>query len=233
MAGIKKKERVWEVDFLRGLLIFGMIYIHVVFDLEYIFGMNVDYDGGVCGFLVKIVGPLFIIVSGISTAFSRNSFKRGLLVFSISLLITLSTYIYNRDFVIIFGILHFIGICMMVSPLFKKLPTIWLFVLSAIFASTNLFLPHIKATHNYLFMFGIHNSNFISSDYYPLLPYMWEFLFGMGLSRILYKEKKSIFPFALKSSFVNFVGKNSLYFYLGHQPVILAVITLVLQIIKH
>lgn len=233
MSEIKKKERVWEVDFLRGLLIFSMIYLHIIFDLEYFFGMNVDYDGGINGILVKIVGPLFIIVSGMSTAFSRNSFKRGLLVLSIALVITLSSYIYNPEFVIMFGILHFIGVCMIVSPLFKKLPTLWLFALSAVLASTYLILPHIKVTHNYLFMFGLYNSNFTSSDYYPLLPYLWGFLFGMGLSRILYKEKKSIFPFTLKSNFVNFVGKNSLYFYLGHQPLILAVITIVIQIIKY
>jgi uncharacterized membrane protein len=229
MIGIKKKERVWEIDFVRGLLILLLLFMHLMFDLQYYYGINVNYEGGILNVIGFIFAPVFIMISGISTSFSRSSFKRGLIVLSIALGITVVTYLFNPAFVIVFGILHFMGVCMIASPLFKKLPTPWLFVLSALIASTAFMLPYIKVTNNYLFMFGLYTSEFRSSDYYPLFPYAWAFLFGMGLSRVLYKEKKSAFPFTIKSKFVNFLGRNSLYVYIIHQPIILAVLGIIMR----
>ncbi len=227
MTNIKKKERIWEIDFLRGFLILVMIYMHIIFDLQYYYGMNLNYEGGVHGVIADVAGALFIMVSGISTAFSRSSTKRGLLVLSVALSITIVTLISNPEFVIVFGILHFMGISMIISPLLKKVPTLWLFVFSALIGCSAFILPNIKVDHNYLFMFGLYNSDFISGDYYPLLPYLWAFLFGMGLSRILYKEKKSIIPFSVKNTFVNFIGRKSLYVYVAHQPVILLILYII------
>ncbi|OPZ91093.1 MAG: hypothetical protein BWY74_02078 [Firmicutes bacterium ADurb.Bin419] len=232
MTNINRKERIWEIDFLRGFLILVMIYMHTIFDLQYSYGMNLNYGGGVHGIIVNIGGALFIMVSGISTAFSRSNVKRGFIVLGVALAITIATFLYNPEFVIVFGILHFMGICMLVSPILKKIPTIGLFILSAVLASTAFILPYIKVDHNYLFMFGLYTSDFTSSDYYPLLPYSWAFLFGMGLSRILYKEKKSIIPFPLKSTFVNFIGRNSLYVYIVHQPVILIILYVIMNRLK-
>jgi uncharacterized membrane protein len=224
MADVKKKERIWEIDFLRGMLILLMIFMHLMYDLESYYGINVNYDGGILNIVRIIFAPFFIIVSGISTSFSRSSFKRGLIVFAIAMGLTVVTYIIDHEMFIVFGILHFMGVWMMISPLLKKLSTLWLLVLSAIFALISVIIPNIKVTHNYLSILGFHNSVFASLDYYPLLGYAWAFLLGMALSRILYKEKKSIFPFTIKSRFVNFVGRNSLYVYVIHQPIMLAVL---------
>jgi len=232
MAGTKGKERVWEIDFLRGLLILYMIFMHLMYDLQYFYNINVNYDGGILHISRILFAPLFIIISGISTAFSRNSFRRGIIVFLVAMGLTLVTYIANRELFIVFGILHFMGIWMMISPLVKKLPTLWIFVLCGIFIVISRIIPNIKVTHNYLFMLGFYNSSFKSLDYYPLLEYGWAFLLGMGLSRIFYKEKKSIFPFTIKSRFVNFIGRNSLYVYVVHQPIILLLLNPIMKILN-
>lgn len=232
MTNTVKKERIWEIDFLRGILILIMIYMHIIFDLQYYYGMKLNYEGGIHGVIVNVAGPLFIMVSGISTAFSRNSARRGLLILSVALSITLVTFIFSPEVAIVFGILHFFGTCMIISPILKKLPTIWLFVLSALIGCTAFIIPNIKVEHNYLFMFGLYNSDFRSGDYYPLFPYLWAFLFGMGLSRILYKEKKSIIPFRMKSTFVNFIGRKSLYIYVVHQPLILIILNFIMKRLK-
>ena len=228
----KGKERVWEIDFLRGLLILYMIFMHLMYDLQFYYDINVNYEGGILYTSRILFAPLFIIISGISTAFSRNSFRRGLIVFLVAMGLTLVTYIANRELFIVFGILHFMGIWMMISPLFKKLPTFWIFVSCGIFIAISLIIPNIKVTHNYLFMLGFHNSSFASLDYYPLLEYGWAFLLGMGLSRILYKEKKSVFPFTIKSRVVNFIGRYSLYVYVVHQPIILLLLKPIMKIIR-
>lgn len=232
MVDTKKKERVWEIDFLRGLLILYMIYMHLMYDLHYFYDMNFNYEGGILNISRILFSPFYIIVSGISTAFSRNSFKRGAMVFLVSMGLTCVTYIMDKEMFIVFGILHFLGICMMISPILKKLSTFWLFSLSGIFFAISLLMPNIKVTHNYFFMLGFHNSSFCSLDYYPLLEYAWAFLLGMGLSRIFYKQKKSIFPFTVKSRFVNFFGRNSLYVYVVHQPLMLLVLNIIMKIVR-
>lgn len=231
MTNAKKKERIWEIDFFRGLLILYMIFMHLMYDLQYFYGINVNYNGGILHISRIIFAPFFIIISGISTAFSRNSFRRGLIVFLVAMGMTLVTYIMDSELFIVFGILHFMGIWMMISPLFKKLTTLWIFAFCGVFIVISLIIPHIKVSHNYLFMLGFYNSSFASLDYYPLLEYGWAFLLGMGLSRILYKEKKSIFPFTIKSRFVNFFGRYSLYVYVVHQPIMLLLLKPIMKII--
>ena len=231
MTNTKKEARVWEIDFFRGLLILFMILMHLMFDLQYYYNINVNYEGGILYLTRILFAPFFIIISGISTSFSRNSFRRGLIVFLIAMGLTLVTYFVNSEEFIVFGILHFMGIWMMISPIFKRLSTFWIFALCGVFVVISLIIPNVEVTHNYLFMLGFHNSNFASLDYYPLLEYGWAFLLGMGLSRILYKEKKSIFPFTIKSRVVNFIGRNSLYIYIVHQPIILLLLKPIMNLI--
>lgn len=232
MVDTKKKERVWEIDFLRGLLILYMIFMHLMYDLQYFYNMNINYEGGILDISRILFSPFFIIVSGISTAFSRNSFKRGFVVFLVAIGLTCVTYVVDKEMFIVFGILHFMGIWMMISPILKKLSTSLLMGMSGVFMAISVIMPNIKVTHNYLFMLGFHNSSFVSLDYYPLLEYAWAFLLGMGLSRILYKEKKSIFHFTIKSRVVNFIGRNSLYVYVVHQPIILLLLEPIMRIIR-
>jgi len=229
MADIKKKERIWEIDFFRGILILVMIFLHLMYDLEFFYGMNINYEGGILNIVRIFDASLFILLSGLSTYFSRSSFKRGRAIFFVAMGLTLVTYFMDREMFIVFGILHFIGVFMMISPFLKKFSTFWLLALSGLFLIISLMLPNIKVDHNYLFMLGLHNSSFGSLDYYPLLEYAWLFLLGMGLNKVLYKEKKSIFPFTIKSRLVNFIGRNSLYIYVIHQPIVLLVLGLIMK----
>ena len=38
----KNKKRIWELDVIRGLAIIGVVFVHVVYDLNYIFGVRFD-----------------------------------------------------------------------------------------------------------------------------------------------------------------------------------------------
>lgn len=230
---IKQKStginRIWEIDLLRGILIITMIVLHALYDLEFFYNVPIGYSTGMVNIIRVMDATSFILVSGISTSFSRSSFKRGLLVISAALSITLVSYMFNNDYFIVFGILHLMGICMISSPLLKKLPAMWLFVISFILASTNFIIPHINVTNNYFFMFGLHNSNFASSDYYPLLPWAWAFVFGVALSKLIYKERKSIFNYTIKDNPVGFLGRNSLWVYIIHQPVVLLLLSVFMK----
>lgn len=226
------KERIWEIDILRGILIITMMILHILYDLEFIYNFPIGYCTGFIDIVRTIDATLFIMVSGISTLFSRDSFKRGLIVFSVALSISLITFIIDKDYFISFGILHLIAICMMVSPLLKKISTLWLLVLSLIIAMTHFVVPHVNISHNYFFMFGFFNDKFISADYYPVFPWAGFFLFGIAISRLIYKEKKSIFRFSIKDNFISFLGRHSLFVYVIHQPIILLLLAIGMSLLE-
>ncbi|UWV46411.1 DUF1624 domain-containing protein [Acetivibrio thermocellus] len=79
-------------------------------------------------------------------------------------------------------------------------------------------------------MFGFYNDKFASADYYPVFPWAWAFLFGIVLSRLFYREKKSIFKFTIKENPIGFLGRNSLLIYLIHQPIILLLLAILMRI---
>ncbi|MDQ2084893.1 heparan-alpha-glucosaminide N-acetyltransferase [Herbivorax sp. ANBcel31] len=219
-------KRIWEVDMARGILIILMIVLHILFNLEYFFEISINYSSGFTNVLRIAVASSFILISGTSTSFSRNSFKRGIIVFLTAMMITLFTYIFNREAYVLFGILHLLGICMIISPVFKKLNIPWLFILIVAIILINFIFSNLTVKSNYFFMFGLSNENFISLDYYPLLPWSSFFIAGILLSKIIYRQKKSIFSFDIKDNVINFLGRHSLFVYVVHQPVILIIMFL-------
>jgi uncharacterized membrane protein len=79
---------------------------------------------------------------------------------------------------------------------------------------------------------GFVYSGFESADYFPLLPNLGFFLLGAVLGRTVYRSKASLLPRVSEKNIIRrslcFVGKQSLWIYLLHQPV-LAGICMLLQ----
>jgi uncharacterized membrane protein len=80
--------------------------------------------------------------------------------------------------------------------------------------------------------FGFVYPGFSSSDYFPLLPNLGYFLLGAVLGRTIYRHKRSLLPQVSQSNPIVralcFCGRQSLWIYLLHQPV-LAGICMLLQ----
>lgn len=115
---------------------------------------------------------------------------------------------------------------MMISPILKRFNISRLFILLIILILINHMIFKIQIKNNYFFMLGLRNEDFISLDYYPLLPWSSIFIVGILLNKIIYKKKKSIFSFQIKDNFISFLGRNSLLVYIVHQPIILVVMFL-------
>ena len=125
------KSRIWEIDFLRGIAFLCMVYDHTIFDLNYIFGIETNFLWGYDSIIGDFSAIVFITLCGVSSNFSKNNIKRGLIVFASALALTtvtaLADRLFNTNLIIIFGILHFLGIAMIISHFAKKLP-IWVMI---------------------------------------------------------------------------------------------------------
>jgi len=223
----EKRQRIWELDFLRGIALIMMIYFHVIYDMKDIYGYDVVYSYGINYWIGKISASMFILISGVSSTLSRSNVKRGLRVLAAGMAITLITYLYDPEFIIKFGILHFLGISMLLYPLFQKMRWEALAAIGTAVIIVGKVLERINAPNDYFFAFGLTSSSFFSSDYYPLLPWFGLFLYGVLLGKLLYSQRKSLFGFSLKDNIISSAGRHTLAIYLIHQPVIIAVLSLI------
>lgn len=232
-----QKNRIWELDALRGICILGMMVVHFVFDLNEFARLGLTMPGWF-DFCQRYGHILFILISGICATLASRSFRRGVIVFCAGLLVTGVTLFmvcvlkFNRSLSIFFGILHLLGICMMLFPLFKKLPVWALAVLGAGFVTLGVWLAALEpvavsfpsAQGLLLGAIGIRPAGFYSGDYFPIFPNLGWFLLGAVLGRTAYRRRESLLPkvnadfFLLR--FFRFCGRHSLWIYLLHQPVL-------------
>lgn len=222
-------KRIWELDAARGLCILGMVAVHLVYDLSELYGPVSQAYPAEFRFVMDWGGVIFVVISGICVTFSRNSLKRGLIVFSCGMLVTAVTLGmafmgFSADVVIYFGVLHCLGACMALWQGVKDLPRQGLTLLGIGFAAIGLWLQGEVWSFPWLIPLGFVTSTFASADYFPLLPYFGFFLLGAALGKTIYKEKKTLLPGvnsrALPLRFLRFCGRHSLLIYLLHQPVI-------------
>lgn len=219
-------QRVWEVDLLRGVGLFLMIYFHIIYDMKEIFQYNVVYENGINYYIGKASGVLFIFASGISCFLSSNNIKRSFRILTFALLISLVTHLYNPNLGVKFGILHFLGVSILLSPAFKKIHPFLLLAAGTGIIILKDYIYKIAITNDYLSPIGITSPGFISSDYYPLVPWLGVFLFGLAVGRTLYLFKRSIFTFTVRRNILTTAGRNTLWIYLLHQPFIILVLSL-------
>lgn len=221
---INNKTRIWELDLLRGIALILMIYFHIIYDLKEFYDFPISYENGVNFYIGKISVILFMLISGISSSLSKSNIKRAFKVLGIALIITIATHLYDPDYGIKFGILHFLGVSMLLSPVFSKLNKYILLLLGTLTIIVGNAISNIETSVNYLFPLGIINSSFVSSDYYPLVPWFGIFLYGIALGKFLYTQKRSLFTFSLKDNVISNIGQKTLPLYLMHQPTIIITI---------
>ena len=106
------KDRAWELDFLRGIALIMMLFMHMSWDVRYEFGADIfSYleKDWFWSFVHPIIVVLFVSVSGICCTLSRNNVKRGLKLLGASLVLTLVTFLITKfagiECLIIFNVL--------------------------------------------------------------------------------------------------------------------------------
>lgn len=241
------ESRLWEIDLTRGVAILMMIVFHTVFDLSFFAIFPVDVASGFWRYFAYATATLFLLVVGISLVISHDRAAghlsgfslakkfvlRGAGIYALGLLVTLATWLYLPQGYVIFGILHLIGVSVILSPLFFRLkawniPAGILCILIGWFVVSRISLPSPSVL---LLPLGMYGPTFWSVDYTPLFPWLGVVLIGMGVGSLLYAGGTRHFSLrTLPDLFVrplSFLGRHSLVIYLVHQPVIILLLALV------
>ena len=183
---MKKNDRIWELDALRGICILCVILIHLIFDLIYFIGLDLHLPAWYV-FVQQYGGVIFVVLSGCCATLGSRSFRRGCIVFSCGMLISLVTFgmyrlgMASRDVIVWFGVLHLLGVCMMLYPVYKKLPTQVLAAVGVVLVVTGYLISGTVVEAKFLFPFGFVYEGFTSSDFFPILPHLGWYMLGTVL----------------------------------------------------
>ncbi len=243
---ITPSSRVGLLDELRGFAIVCMVVYHALYDLKYMFGVDVPiFFDSWFGIIRDIFAGMFIFISGTACRYSSNNMKRGIQCFFIGMVMTFVLPFFTGG-TILFGILHFMGISMMIYGLSEKaldkLPALVgliLCVLLYIFTMNvqsgylgigsllQIGLPQKAYDVGVLFPLGLHSKGFYSSDYFPLLP--WLFVFVAGSYFGVYC-KAGILPKFFYNTHIKWlatVGRYTIWIYVLHQPILYLIFNLI------
>lgn len=244
----QRRERIPLMDELRGLSVFCMVFYHGFFLLGWVFGFYAgDWLYAFFSPLQPIFAGIFIVLSGVSSNFSRSNAKRGTRLLAVALGFSLVTCLVLplmglEGLEIRFGVLHLLSCSMLLfallRPLMEKIPTgvgagifFALYVLSfeleyrkiGIPGVWSLTLPDYLYQSEWLFPLGFRRRDFFSADYFPLAPYFFLFLAGTFLGRLPtpdWAKKSRARPLA-------FLGRHALIIYIAHQPVLMGILSVV------
>jgi len=230
-----RPSRIWEIDFLRGLAIILMVCYHLLFDLgefsgiKQFLGFSTDLTTVAWTVAQYFFAVLFVVLSGISSTLSRNNVRRGVRLLVVSILVSVATYVFDPASTVYFGILQCLAISMLIyGAAFKKSGVVacaaWGAIIIGLGAALPMLRKAVEVSSDWLLPFGLHSPSFSSYDYFPLIPWLGIFLAGAVLGKSVYAAKRSLLPWRLPETFVNFAGRHSLLIYIFHQPVIMGVL---------
>jgi uncharacterized membrane protein len=231
----KVSQRIWEIDFFRGLSIILVVCYHLLYDLgayvgvERFFGFSTDLSTIAWTIAQYFFAGLFVVLSGTSSTLTRSNLRRGLKLLAVSLAVTAITYIFDSSQTVWFGILQLLAVSILIFGLaFKKAKSgtcaAWGVFVLGLGLAVSLLKKSMTIPFDWLLPLGIHSPGYASFDYFPLIPWFGVFLIGAVLGRSVYAPRRSLLPWRLPQTFVNAAGRHSLLIYIVHQPVILGVL---------
>jgi uncharacterized membrane protein len=237
-------ERFWEIDALRGIAVVAMVLYHFSYDLAFFGLFDVGFFRSGLGLNTgRLIGGSFIFLAGLSLTLSyaratvsppsggmlfRKYLSRGLRIFSYGLVITLLTWIFLPNEMIVFGILHLIGASIILAYPFLTLKLANV-ALGVACIATGSILRGLEVDSPWLVWLGT-DPTFFMLDYWPIFPWFGVVLFGIAAGNALYEDRRkqaaSSTPRPSAVRPLAFLGRHSLVVYLVHQPILLAALIL-------
>lgn len=222
------------MDAVRGVAIVFVALYHLIYDLDNLAGYPIASTTGFWGAFADFSAFMFVFLVGVSLtlSFARAQgdglfvkyLRRGLRIFAYGMLITLVFWFLDFGGWVIFGILHLIGVSIILAYPFMRLRYVNLLLgLVLVAAGIYLQVQNVISGAVWLAPLGI-SPDLSMPDYRPLLPWFGVVLLGLFTGNVVLEQGEQIpspkKPGPLKP--LAFLGRNTLFIYLVHQPVIVA-----------
>jgi uncharacterized membrane protein len=234
----RKVDRFWEVDAARGIAIIMMIVYHCTYDLDTLGGYRIQSTTGYLALFADVTAGLFLFLVGISLAISRTRtsltgwrlfgkyLARGLRILAYGMVLTIIFLALGMG-VVAFGILHLIGISIILAYPFLRLRITNLVLGTVIFVTGQYILAQDLYSQSFwLLPFGVVPEGVVMPDYRPLVPWFGVVLIGLFFGNVVYGGRPAVpgdkAPVLARPLLP--LGRNSLFIYLIHQPIIIALL---------
>src|ERR671932_723228 len=193
-----KPGRFWEVDAARSVAIIMMVVYHTTYDLDALGGYDIDATSGNWALFADLTAGLFLFLVGVSLAISRSRasltgwrlfakyLARGLRIFAYGMILT-GVFLVLQMGLIAFGILHLIGVSIILAYPFLRLRYTNLVLGVLIFVAGQYVLAQNLVSENFwLLPFGVVPEGVMMPDYRPLLPWFGIVLVGLFFGNTVY-----------------------------------------------
>jgi uncharacterized membrane protein len=238
----QKVARFWEVDAARGVAIIMMVVYHTTYDLDVLGGYDIDATSGSWAVFADVTAGLFLFLVGVSLAISRSRtslsgwrlfgkyLARGLRILAYGMILT-GIFLALQMGVVAFGILHLIGVSIILAYPFLKLRVTNLVLGLIVFVAGQYVLAQDYISETYwLLPFGVVPEGLIMPDYRPLLPWFGVVLIGLYFGNVVYADGHRPAGLPDRAPLLGRpllpLGRNSLFIYLIHQPIVIALLAL-------
>ena len=144
---LSKSKRIWEVDFVRGLMILFVVWDHFMWDISDIGSSTYNtalfrwlyalsdkyYFGSLRAVTHDVFVTMFVLTSGVSCSFSRSNGRRAIKMCAFAILFSAVTYAasaaFQTEITIYFNVIHVIALSVLIYTaiewVWSKLRTNW------------------------------------------------------------------------------------------------------------
>ena len=234
-------DRIRCFDAIRGFSVASMILFHFCYDLKFIYCLDLPWFRPPLQDIWRAsISWTFLLVAGCMCSLSRNNLRRAGKYGLVALAIFAVTSLAGVDDPISFGIIF----CMTGSTLvFWTLDRIGIRPHGYVAASVLfvLFLLTLRLPEGvvgigplalrvptqcyqspWFAWLGFPGPGFVSSDYYPLLPFTLIFLCGAAVGTTWHERSYPTWLAAIRCKPLEWIGRHALPCYVLHQPALLA-----------
>ena len=177
-----------------------MVVYHLMYDLDTFGGYGIQSTTGFWAYFADTTAFAFVFLVGVSLAISHSRavrrgrddpfgryLWRGLKILGYGMLITFVFWAFGLGGVIIFGILHLIGISIILAYPFRRLG-ISNVVLGLLVIAVGLYIgaQNLVIEGPWLAPFGVVPADLLVPDYRPLLPWFGVVLIGLFSGKTVY-----------------------------------------------
>jgi uncharacterized membrane protein len=195
-------------------------------------------------YFARAIAASFLVLVGLSTWLAhhnglavRSFVKRIVFVGGSALIITIATYFATPDGFIFFGILHNIALSSVLVLAFLRLPLTVVAAFSVLVISAPGWARTSVLDGPLWWWSGLSQIIPKANDYVPIFPWFGWVLAGLALAKLfalwgIWQKLSQFQCSGALGQLLRFFGRNSLVFYLVHQPLMIGLIYAILKLTR-